>query len=454
MAVSPLDLNLPQKIVKCWVCKEIYTNPQQLSCLHSFCDRCIDNDDPGQVNCPRCGILEGPSQKQKDHLIQSVIELLDGSNEVCQEHNIKYDTFCKSCGNVICDECCSNYVPIQTDNIKELIAKESTAISQIVKENQETAADLYEKAVHQQQTQYKAKSETSSKISIFFYNLKTKFLEHLAEQEKILQGQINVFYSKNEDQLDRKIRFCRSATEKLDQNMDLLGAFEKTPVIMSQFRVMDLVKNEISKCKSKVPTLDSSTVQFCPEESEIQTLFGIKPCSLKFSDDQHDIVLDAHRSQTEYKIEDFLSYIKPTANVSQEPESSTISNTTDETVNTATTPHSTTDPDRYNAPNTSVADIYNAPNTSVADIYNDPNASVADRYNAPNTSDADGSEYYATSEEISTPDPLVTDEPNRFFEYGDYIKTFRSQIIGDLKSSTPCGMYQKCSSKFKEPVNR
>jgi hypothetical protein len=67
-------------------------------------------------------------------------------------------------------------------------------------------------------------------------------------------------------------------------------------------------KNEISKCKSKMPTLDISTVQFCPEESEIQTLFGIKPCSLKFSDDQHDIVIDAHRSQTEYKIEDFLSY--------------------------------------------------------------------------------------------------------------------------------------------------
>ena len=52
MTVSPLDLNLPQKIVKCWVCKEIYTNPRQLPCLHSFCDRCIDNDDPGQVNCP------------------------------------------------------------------------------------------------------------------------------------------------------------------------------------------------------------------------------------------------------------------------------------------------------------------------------------------------------------------------------------------------------------------
>ena len=118
MAVSPPDLNFPQKIVKCWVCKEIYTNPQQLPCLHSFCDSCIDNDDPGQVNCPRCGILEGPSQKQKDHLIQSVIELLDGSNEVCQQHNIKYDTFCKSCRNVICNECrtqcCSNYVPIQT----------------------------------------------------------------------------------------------------------------------------------------------------------------------------------------------------------------------------------------------------------------------------------------------------------------------------------------------------
>jgi hypothetical protein len=181
-----------------------------------------------------------------------------------------------------------------------LIEKERTctSICQIAKENQETAADLYEKAVHEQQIQYKAKSETSSKISIFFYNLKTKFIEHLREQEKILQEEINEFYSNNEDQLDRKIRFCRSATGKIDQNMDLLGAFEKAPVIMSQFRVMDLVKNEISKCKSKMPTLDSSTVQFCPEESEIQTLFGIKPCSLKFSDDQHDIVLDAHRRCT------------------------------------------------------------------------------------------------------------------------------------------------------------
>ena len=210
-----------------------------------------------------------------------------------------------------------------------MIAKERTctSICQIAKENQETAADLYEKAVHEQQIQYKAKSETSSKISIFFGNLKTKFLEHLREQEKILQEEINEFYSNNEDQLDRKIRLCRSATGKIDQNMDLLGAFEKAPVIMSQFRVMDLVKNEISKCKSKMPTLDSSTVQFCPEESEIQTLFGIKPCSLKFSDDQHDIVLDAHRNQKQYKLEDFT-----TANVSQEPESSTISNTADETV--------------------------------------------------------------------------------------------------------------------------
>jgi hypothetical protein len=67
---------------------------------------------------------------------------------------------------------------------------------------------------------------------------------------------------------------------------------------------MDLVKNEISKCKSKMPTLDISTVQFCPEESEIQTLFGIKPCSLKFSDDQHDIVLDAHRSRSIISVSD------------------------------------------------------------------------------------------------------------------------------------------------------
>jgi hypothetical protein len=329
----------------------------------------------------------------------------------------KYDTLCKSCGNVICDECrtkcCSNYVPIQTDNIKELIAKESTAICQIAKENQEIAADLYEKEVHEQQIQYKAKSETPSKISIFFGSLKTKFLEHLREQEKILQEEINEFYSKNEDQLDRKIRPCWSATEKLDQNMDLLGAFEKAPVIMSQFRIMDLVKNEISKCKSKMPTLDSSTVQFCPEESEIQTLFGIKPCSLKFSDGQHDIVLDAHRSQKQYKLEDFT-----TANVSQEPESSTISNTADETVNATT-------------------------------MSQNP-----DRYNALNASSTSSSGNNATPAGISTTAPLVTDKPSGFFEYGVYVKTFRSQLIDDLKSSKPFGMYQKCSSKFIEPVNR
>jgi len=194
--------------------------------------------------------------------------------------------------------------------------------------------------------------------------------------------------------------------------MDLLGAFEKAPVTMSQFRIMDLVKNEISKCKSKMPTLDSSTVQFCPEESEIQTLFGIKPCNLKFSDGQHDIVLDAHRSQTS------KSCIKPTANVSQEPESSTISNTADEIVNTTT-------------------------------MSQNP-----DRYNALNASAASSSGNNATPAGISTTTPLVTDKPSGFFEYGDYVKTFRSQLIGDLKSSKPCGMYQKCSSKFIVPVNR
>ncbi|KAM5200722.1 E3 ubiquitin-protein ligase TRIM38-like isoform 2-T4 [Hipposideros larvatus] len=97
----------------CSICLSLMTEPQSISCGHSFCQRCIegflDNQQPNlrQYPCPQCRApfcrTSLRPNKQLGNLIEAINKL--DLEMMCKEHGEKLHLFCEDDGQLIC-WCC------------------------------------------------------------------------------------------------------------------------------------------------------------------------------------------------------------------------------------------------------------------------------------------------------------------------------------------------------------
>ncbi|CAG2222051.1 uncharacterized protein LOC143063433 [Mytilus galloprovincialis] len=114
-------------LTKCHLCKNTYTAPKQLPCLHSYCEDCIiknlksalDTDSTAQLKCPIC-IAPLPDARTKD--VNSLVNKLPTDHfisalmvqdvlktkvcKTCQINNKKTDaaSWCAYCAEAMCEE--------------------------------------------------------------------------------------------------------------------------------------------------------------------------------------------------------------------------------------------------------------------------------------------------------------------------------------------------------------
>ena len=107
----------------CSVCREEYTRPRVLPCLHVFCEACLQKVVVAQANrltatCPNCRQAsqlpgEGVSTLPSAFLIQNLFEVRDTLEKVRDPKKVKCEKceegeaeqFCRNCGQFICQSC-------------------------------------------------------------------------------------------------------------------------------------------------------------------------------------------------------------------------------------------------------------------------------------------------------------------------------------------------------------
>ncbi|XP_030773870.1 tripartite motif-containing protein 3 isoform X1 [Rhinopithecus roxellana] len=127
--VQPMD----KQFLVCSICLDRYQCPKVLPCLHTFCERCLQNYIPAQsltLSCPVCrqtSILpeQGVSALQNNFFISSLMEAMqqasDGSHDPedphplsavagrplsCPNHEGKtMEFYCEACETAMCGEC-------------------------------------------------------------------------------------------------------------------------------------------------------------------------------------------------------------------------------------------------------------------------------------------------------------------------------------------------------------
>eukprot|EP00061_Rhincodon_typus_P005575 g25257.t1 len=84
---SPVVRQIDKQFLVCSICLDRYNNPKVLPCLHTFCERCLQNYIPPQsltLSCPVCrqtSILpeKGVSALQNNFFITNLMEVLQGN---------------------------------------------------------------------------------------------------------------------------------------------------------------------------------------------------------------------------------------------------------------------------------------------------------------------------------------------------------------------------------------
>ncbi|XP_051521404.1 tripartite motif-containing protein 3-like [Myxocyprinus asiaticus] len=135
-STSPVVRQIDKQFLVCSICLEHYHNPKVLPCLHTFCERCLQNYIPPQsltLSCPVCrqtSILpeKGVAALQNNFFITNLMEVLQREHDCtrseassglesasaatyapplsCPNHEGKVmEFYCESCETAMCLEC-------------------------------------------------------------------------------------------------------------------------------------------------------------------------------------------------------------------------------------------------------------------------------------------------------------------------------------------------------------
>lgn len=158
MAVpSPVIKQIDKQFLVCGICLDHYTVPKVLPCLHTFCQKCLQNYLPPEslsLSCPLCRQLsilpaEGVAGLQTNFFITNLMEVLEtpecnGNDEVgrdsgdlaCTSHDgekLKY--YCNDCETAVCYECTmTEHGDHQTTLLADVIEEHKEVLRKILED--------------------------------------------------------------------------------------------------------------------------------------------------------------------------------------------------------------------------------------------------------------------------------------------------------------------------------
>ncbi|CAH1244489.1 TRIM33 [Branchiostoma lanceolatum] len=144
MAESKLLNRLSEDFLECQICLQPYRRPKVLSCLHSFCQQCLEEFLKKQkvkteLDCPTCRSKTllpggGVAELKDNFFVESLKDTVDlhkkltneGESLVCGSCETKSgaESFCSECGDFLCDECATMHRRIKVTRGHQVIGVE------------------------------------------------------------------------------------------------------------------------------------------------------------------------------------------------------------------------------------------------------------------------------------------------------------------------------------------
>ncbi|XP_019488741.1 PREDICTED: E3 ubiquitin-protein ligase TRIM38-like isoform X1 [Hipposideros armiger] len=190
---SATDTKRMREEATCSICLSLMTEPQSISCGHSFCQRCIegflDNQQPNlrQHPCPQCRAPFNRTSLRPNKQLGNLIEAMKKLDleMMCKEHGEKLHLFCEDDGQLIC-WCCERSSQHKGHNTT-LVEDACSGYKELLQEAVTNLRELEKECRNRKEFMTKQITEWNTKVELQRQKIQDDFKElhnFLQEEEK------------------------------------------------------------------------------------------------------------------------------------------------------------------------------------------------------------------------------------------------------------------------------
>ena len=279
---SPVVKQIDKQFLVCGICLDRYKVPKVLPCLHTFCQKCLQNYVPPEslsLSCPICRQqsilpLEGVAGLQNNFFITNLMEVLErpeNNNEAeggtspalqCSTHEGQsLEFYCDSCETVVCQECTvTEHNDHRTVLLQDVIEEHKAQLRRILEEAKAQIPSLKD-AINQVATVSEQLSEKRTKAED---QIKEKFEsldQYVKERKENLIKNVETVHDSKQDVLQKQKATLEQELSSILSNCEFteqaLSSGNETQVL--------LVKKQMTM---RLQELAQMSIQLHPEEND------------------------------------------------------------------------------------------------------------------------------------------------------------------------------------------
>lgn len=322
----------------CPVCGDRFKEPKTLSCVHSFCKKCIadhivkttkNQSDPSAFNCPVCQKEtpkpdNGPTLTWADHLqtndaLTSILEAFEsGTNlRTCPHHSDKeIEFYCEDHSLSLCSWCatiahkkCEGVVPIEEAAERRRI--DSWRLANVLMEQ----SSHTEKILNDRRSQLESLDRTEDDIKARLTNLRKKTMEALDALENKVINELMLKKNKETEVLRLEVETCedilKDTRECLESFQESVQNEQPIDFVTSYLKQFEMFQNRQIALLNFSKNLKSVKVIFITDRSVDQILKQIKSLG----------TLSVEKTPSRYALPYAKSYTESRQSVLQTPRS-------------------------------------------------------------------------------------------------------------------------------------
>lgn len=322
----------------CPVCGDRFKEPKTLSCVHSYCKKCIadhivkttkNQSDPAAFNCPVCRKetpkpVNGPTSTWADHLqaneaLTSILEAFQSENllRTCTHHSDKeIEFYCEDHNLSLCSWCatithkkCEGVVPIE--EAADRRRADSGRLVNVLMEQ----SSLTEKILNDRRSQLESLDQTEDDIKARLTALRKKTMDVLDAFENKVINELMLKKNKETEVLRLEVETCedilKDTWECLDSFQESVQNEQPIDFVTSYLKQFEMFQNRQIALSNLSKNLKSVKVIFITDRSVDQILKQIKSLG----------TLSVERTPSRYALPYAKSYTESRQNVLQTPRS-------------------------------------------------------------------------------------------------------------------------------------
>ena len=236
--MAALPHNPLEDHISCSVCLEVYTDPQMLRCLHTFCYQCIQVvKDGDRVPCPECRQHTKLSEVKKDFKMESLIAISRNTSgkddkpqetvcDLCEDSTKPVQSFCTNCEDRICANCSKAHRKSKATKDHELVTLAD------LEKSKRQEMDKYIQTITDEEREMYSKCASNRKL---IKNIKQARKRQISEVNQLRQSIIDDVNSHHDSLLSEIQSINEDTIRSLEQQQQMFADAKQRLVNKKQF---------------------------------------------------------------------------------------------------------------------------------------------------------------------------------------------------------------------------